>query len=339
MFALIAAFVIGLVACPLSPHAAGTESTNSPDRFAVSLAATQSQYVVGEPIKMIVALTNTSGDTLSAEERRDVLRGFVFEHIEVMPPRRFVRERHDLFGTTERGWEAQLSGTPLLPGDRIEAFIYPLKSFVLEGKDFSPVMTFPEPGKYYVRVVYSLPAPFVGKRSTRGKVELASNEVTLEFRGPTPDQAEILGAIQKSLAGSTVENDELMQTADDALLSEVIERYPDHPLTSYARFYLGRSLVSGRDADDPTRTGKGVEVLENLSKAAPDFRFEETRQHLAMGYYLLGRRDEANALMKTTLAARPALGDHQLFMMYRSIVEGGGSLPGLPGLQKSSSDE
>jgi hypothetical protein len=155
--------------------------------------------------------------------------------------------------------------------------------------------------------------------------ELFSNTVTLTVREPTAIEKEILNPLWTSGSAVFSAGDNVLgPSGDEDALETVISKYPDHPLTAYARLFLAKSYLRLRDPSvEPQRIERGVELLNELVESHPSFRYEEVRHLLAIGLERSGDREAAIDLVQDTLRLCPGLNDNLPFMNYKIILETG----------------
>ena len=318
---------ISVIACAFVIWSAASEAQT----LSIRVESPQEEYVVGELLKCFVALTNTSPDTIHVVNIQDLDMNMSFMFIEISLPTGATEIRKTQYSLDHVVWWPKgYVGEPLAPGDSVQIFLYPNWSRRLRSDKEGPrwergSRTFQTAGTYVVRFCYEVPLEC--ERIWKGPGgRLYSKPITLKFRQPTPEESEILQPLwaSGSLALSIGDGED-WSGFDEMALDQVITKKPTHPLAKYAYFSLARSLMtpSSRVGIDATRLRRGVDLCTILIRSYPEFRYEETRQHMANGLYRLGRQEEAARLLNRTLIEQPALKDNVGFMRDKIFFETG----------------
>ncbi|UCF06126.1 MAG: tetratricopeptide repeat protein [bacterium] len=305
----VAAFLILL--SPAGLHAQG--------ELSLQLESAGYDMAIREPLKFTVTLKNISEREVRVIEVGKLDMNMEFMHLEITTPdgetqlRKFTRFR--MVSIVNPNYE----GEPLSPGESIETFIYPNVTHHIVGTPRGGV-TFPAPGTYKVRLVYSIPEHY--PRLWRGQNgELYSNSIELRLREPDEIEREIMDAYWAE-GGYAISkgDDNLGPEFDEYLLRAVMEKYPDHPFMKYIRFALAIELMDKRDLDSVQEVST---LLEDMRYRYPGHRDIEVRQHLATAYHLAGETDEAVRLLDDLLEEYPLLESHYNFMVSKIFVETG----------------
>lgn len=301
------------------------------EELSLLLRTAQNEYILHEPVRFALTLRNVSDERQKVAEVSLWDMNMEFTFLEITTPEGELQFRRYQYETVTAIWNAFYEGEPLEPGGSIESFLYPNVSFVMtDGKQRDQYrgleFTFPRVGTCKVRVCYFVSSFWEHLWKGEGG-ELYSNPITITFREPDSKEKEILDALW---AGGTTEiaiGDDMLafsfEESQERELERIIEKYPEHALVKYAYFYLARSLVTLSGGYVRGRVESGVELFETLMKRDPDFRYEETRQLLAMGYDRVDRKEDAIKLFSQTLTERPSLENNYRFMSRKIMVETG----------------
>jgi hypothetical protein len=148
-----------------------------------------------------------------------------------------------------------------------------------------------------------------------------SNTIRLTFRSPSPQEREILEPLWTDGGASLSLGDrEIHCLWDRARLAAVIERFPDHAMTPYARLALAKALLVTYDRTYQT---EAISVLKTLSRSSPDFRPEEVGLWSAVALYYAGDRTAASAQFASLLRRFPSLRMTPAFVRYRVLSDYG----------------
>ena len=294
--------------------------------LSVHLESEQDSYLVREPVKFKVVITNESGETVRVPSivRFDMNMKHLL--MEVITPAGETQYRTFKYYRQEGIVQRDYDGEPLRPGESLTTFLFPNISGRREldlapGPFFPQKLTFPEPGNYQLRVAYFVAEPWDNLWKPPGDF-LFSNTIQIQLNLPTPVEERILDAYwAKGGVDISMGEHHAYCWFDVSALESVIEMYPDHPLIKYAYFGLGRQLGRLKLPVNRSLIERAVPIFEKLAQDYPDFRYAEVRHHLARAYYHTGRREEAIQLYSELLEERPYLIDDAEFMKSKIFVE------------------
>lgn len=294
----------------------------------------QDTYVIGEPIKLIIRISNYSNQTERIVESELLNNNMEFMLFEITPPDNRVEIRSTQQWIKERFINPNYAGEPLFPGEFIEFYLYPNYSILIDHSRQEGVVgmegrTFTRAGKYRLRVAYFLPKYWRILKNSVAE-ELYSNQIEINFRNPTLQEKEILDAYWVGANFIARRGDIDGQARfDETALRSVISKYPNEPLVKYAYFALMRSLAyrpisTSMPTNDPVPGLKEIEILgETLMNRFPEFRYFEIRNHIARNIARDGRKSESLKLYQDCLTKMPQLKDHYGFMANLIIVKYG----------------
>jgi hypothetical protein len=307
----------------LAPVHAAVEASDSIP--VLKLSVPQNDYVLGEPVKFGAELHNSTNDTFPIIPIDELSTDMKYTFFEVTYPDGHIEFRRfqELF--IDQIIFPEYPGEPLLPGASVYLTFYPNVSRELhpEGDDPNRTLrvgrTFDSVGEYQFRVCYCVSDYFtVLWRPKDGT--LFSNAVTLTFHKPDSVAAKIIEALWAKGGGELchehVSDDDA--TLDQAALEGVIAKFPEHPLTKYARYYLAKTCMSMLNPERDTQ--RGVDILEELARDHPTFRFHETHTSLAYGYMRLERKDDAMRVLDQLQRELPYLKDDCDFVNLKIAV-------------------
>ncbi len=277
--------------------------------LSVKLDSPKYNYVVGEPVKLRVTLQNDSTETIRIVHLPQLGQNMEYTHYKLVEPSGSEYLCWSQMFHVMRAFDPLKSGEPLGPGEAVVLFLYPRKVFKAArqagaGRRRSVDM-FAEVGTYRLRIVYGVSKAYelLWYAGSSGR---ESNELVLTFRAPDSIEQEILGACAagRNMGAALGELDDTAAFDEDALRS-VIRKYPDHPLTEYARFALARSLTRITRDGIASTASEGVSIFESLREQAPGFRGEEISKQLGTAYYYLGEQDRAVSVFEDALVRYP----------------------------------
>ena len=283
--------------------------------FELRVRVDQSEYVVGEPVRLVGTLRNASSETLFFDD--------LPVYLSLTPP----RGKAEFCSIDER-----VAGTELTPGDSISFFLYPslTKTRVSHegarlGTDHN-FETFTRAGRYRLRIFCRPQSPRGSCFSLWRADRTESNEISLHMRSPKRNETPVVNALRRA---GTLTNDYYRGVyrvrdgsfhMEDVFLEElraVTARRPNSPLIAYAKYAIARMLLD--DAIDypnehQLEMGQAIEALEALRFDHPEFRRDEVTYHFASAltcsdvYGLAyGDRARADKLMTELLDRRPDL--------------------------------
>lgn len=280
----------------------------------VHLEADSNEYVVGQPMKLRVALVNCGSDIVGVVQPDRLGQNMEYMVYEVRQTRGSSEYRRSRYVSYFRS-QSSLSykGEPLSPGDSVVCWLYPYETFGVGERHEAPRPLVSRAGHYELRVIYDVASSQYLRGETDGRAP--SNWVEFSVTEPTSAESEILSAAWTPGNLSARMGDNMNQAEfDEARLREVIAKYPHNPMTRYARFSLARSLVATHNGHF-SRTGReGSKILSGLMDDYPDFRYQEVRMELAEVYMNDGQNKRAAALLKKMLQHMPELIDDERFM-------------------------
>lgn len=293
----------------------------------LEVGSVKSEYVVREPVKFIVKLINESPQPVNIPEPHYFDMNMRFLLLEVTSPNGELQVRRFQYVSTLSLVNYQYTGEPLASGEMIETYLYPNVTYPVDLPSLSPAdethITFPEPGRYGVRVIYHVD-PAMENLWKGPKGDLYSNRSTLQFRKPTASEEEILAALWVDGGYElSVGDTKTISSFDEIPLRRVIDDYPQHPMTDYARLALARTLMVLSESTTRAELSEAAEILEWLMENSVDIRPREVRQLLGEAYSTLGLRDKAVALFSETLRIHPELQDNFHFMQLLIVTKTG----------------
>jgi hypothetical protein len=281
----------------------------------LKLESPQNEYVVREPVKLVITLGNDSGEAIRIPEFQgeDMSNMKFIYYIELITPQGERQCRRAQFGDGIGLINEEYAGEPLFPGDHRELYLYPNATFNNECGNFRPMSclgaTFPEEGKYRIRVFYMVPGYWPKLWNVAGG--LPSNELVLTFRKPTPEEAEILDAVWSAGDYISLNSEDYCGFFNGEALRRAIAKYPTHPYIKYAQFALARTLCA---TDNKGQLKEDSSILETLALEHPDFRCEEVGIALGGSYRGLHETARADSILTKMLRKNPALEDNDRFM-------------------------
>lgn len=283
------------------------------DPIKVTLESAKNEYVIKEPVKFKVTLTNVS----EVEQRIMPVDKYYLtlkRHMNIMnittpegkKERRQIpyREVNWLRG----GGVNHYKGEPLAPGKSIVTYIYTsitilrgnvTREEILEEKKRHR-LTFHEPGVYKVSIVYRTSPLNVEMFHKEGG--LHSNEIEIKFRSPTSVEEEILDACRdniQALDGYSLN----VREWEIGNMPELIEKYPNEPLIRYLEFLMGVAKYTAHQYSEAAK------YFTAFSKKYPDFRFFETQVAIGRSYLGMGEIEKAVAVVDSALTVDPSLKD------------------------------
>ena len=272
-----------------------TGASNDLDGIRMELSTEETQYVVGEPIKFRVRITNTANRQLNIVPPDELIQSGEFISYE-------IRYRDGSFVPIKlqnifinraiyQGW----TGTSLPTGESVEVILYP------------PPKYFGAPGRWEARVVYEIHEVYGSLWRPDGGA-LRSNIVTLDIRAATKQEKDILDVYWQGYRKSGYEEYDIMVKVDESQLRSAIDEYGSQPLAKYLVFLYARYFV-GVSHKHPERAKEAIKILSDLRKEKPCFRFEETNYLLGWAYYIAGDAITAEQVFHSAVKERPELYD------------------------------
>ncbi len=296
--------------------------------MALTISADKHEYVYREPIKVTMTLKNISDkelrlprlcDLSSVANWSEYNNPYIVYDVVTPGGDGFRRQRYKPARTGDRrlALPGEDPGDPLAPDRSVSIFLYPVVMQRMPGKgeNVRDSLAFTEIGRYSLRVVYRVdPSRTLLWKPPGG--ELSSNAIEIWIRRPMIEERNILDAVwldgKRGGYLGPIEGDQDPWWHNEAALRDVIRKYRKNPLIAHAYLALAKSRCF--DSHDKKRVGGAIPILEMLIEDYPDFRFEETRQHLGYAYHAVGRYNDATRLFQDTLAARPELYSNWSFM-------------------------
>jgi hypothetical protein len=275
----------------------------------LTIRADKREYASREPVKITVTLKNVSDHVVRIPGIRYLDFGREHMMYEVVTPAGGRSLRVSEIGRVSH--TPADPGEPLAPGRSVTSFLYPNITGIIsgEGQGSRQQVTFNDRGIYSMRVVYRAETWEATRWKPRGD-ELYSNAVEIRVRTPTTQERKILDAVWSRPLG-LIFGDQVPAWRGEASLMRVIRMYRRNPMIRHAYLAIAMSLLVG--LEEP-RVARAMAILERLIQDYPDYRFEETRQHLGSAYYRLGRLDDATRIYQQTLDARPELLSNNSFI-------------------------
>jgi len=287
----------------------------------INISASKSELIVGEPVKLVVEIYNTSDEILRILPVERLGMNMEAMFLRIITPDQRTEYRKFTFTRWHEIVNPYFPGEILAPGEVVVTLLYPTETRAVRfAGDDTPKRgygrTFPKPGVYEVQLAYVPPPRYERLYRTENTKygEVYSNSIFLALRAPSQKEKEILDAYWNSgdKVGLLLGDDHPYLRADEKLLEQIIAKYPREQLTDYLRLALARSFLFADGLWDGA--DHAIPLLEEIIDSAPNFRFEETRLHLATAYSRAGLRKNASALFETIIKARPAMKCHAELM-------------------------
>lgn len=271
----------------------------------LTLVPTQSSYVIGEPVKVELFLSNPGTDELRVFDMTRFSHDMEFlEYVVISPDGRRSERTYKLW-EVDKFRDDDYVGVPLAPGERWVMFLYPNATYPLNGRaDLE--RTFRTPGVYRLAVSYC-----PDRNETFGPT-VTSNFIELHFREPSIVERDLLSPLWDDKGNSLSTGDNSIECAlnRDRLRQKLEERHDD-PLSRYLQMALVRSLLSFARRETYVEIR---ELLLDLKQRFPDFRKPEVAQWLGKACFRLGRTDEAQEIVRSELLEQPVLRNNYPFM-------------------------
>ncbi len=306
--------------------AIGNATESDGNGISLHLRATQDEYIVREPIKLVVTLSNNSKEEIRIPGIAQLAERMEYVHyVEIIPPRGEKQCRRYQYMYYSGIALPEYRGEPLSPGDYRELYLYPNVSWEIDCATHEKVnslsVTFPDPGEYRMRAYYVVPSIYNKLWKKAGG--LASNEIVLQVRRPNSEEDEILDAVWGKSIGHLMYGDDFAccVRSDETALRQVIEKYPNNPLARYALFELARSLSLRYDESDEMM--EALKIFGLLETRYPAFRYEEVRLHMGRIYQALNQDAKALSSFTEALEYNPGLVDNYNFMVHKIYTETG----------------
>lgn len=291
------------------------------DELVLELESVKSQYVLREPVKFCVTFKNISQSEIRIPHYDELEGEMEYIHMDVKYPdgsrgQRVIKYSHDI-GIINRNY----GGVPFSGGRSFSLCYYPNQSMGFGAKTFSYLWhergpTFPVVGEYRIKFVYQAPETF--KRLYRPSIE--SNEITISIIEPTIEEREIFDAYWAGGSISYGDYSAGNQYDRDALIG-VMEKYPDNPMIKYAMFGLAVDYgCSARWQRDP---GKGLDLLNEIARKYPEFRYFEVQKFRVRYLMMLNEVESARSLYKKLLKVNKDLMNIPSFIALVSWIEDG----------------
>jgi hypothetical protein len=296
----------------------------------ISISSPKTSYVVGEPVKFEIRITNNSDSVKRIVDIEFLGSNMEYMLFEITTPDNVREIRNTKKAIIHYMYNPNYSGEPLQPGEFVLTYLYPNSSRVINseeiyGEEHRSGRTFPRPGLYKIRAGYFVKEHQVVLKESVGGV-LYSNALELEFRAPTAEEREILsaywGGANFMADGSEIDSG---SQHDVQALRSVIAKYPDHPMTKYAYFGLLRTMSTIRLDGTIVNLEEATALSEVLRRDYPQYRFVEVRKLTAGALRKAGRRSEALALYQEALSKEPGLIHYYGFMGALVYCDTGGS--------------
>jgi hypothetical protein len=223
-----------------------------------------------------------------------------------------IQRRQIRYASVNRVENVDWMGEPIASGDSVVIHLYPTVTRSVDGVG-SSTFTFTEPGRYQLRVAYSVPDYFKNLWQPSGGT-LYSNYINLDVREAAPQEKEILDAYWSGeQLPLMMGEDNFYLKADEAAIRDVLSRYPDNPLCRYVMFALARTILTTSWANDAKR-GQGMALLAELHERYPSFRTFEVALHMGTAQALGGDKVGAVDTLGDGLTATPELIDNPKYM-------------------------
>jgi hypothetical protein len=292
----------------------------------LDLRASQDEYVVREPIKLVVTLCNNSKEEIRTPGIAELAEEMEYIHyLEITTPRGEKQCRRYQFMYYSEAVLPGYVGEPLSPGDYRELYLYPNVTWeidcVTQERVNSLSVTFPDPGEYRMRAYYVVPSIY--RKLWKREGGLASNEIVLQVRRPNSEENEILDAVWGKSLDNLMWGDDFgcCIRRDELSLRHVIKKYPNNPLIKYALFELARSLSLRYNGSGEMM--EALKIFGSLETQYPAFRYEEVRLHMGRTYRVLNQDVKALNSFAEALEYNPGLVDNYYFMAAKIYTETG----------------
>ena len=293
------------------------------DVLRLTIQFDQSEYYVGEPVRLVGTLVNTSIHSLRIVEVSLLGSNMEYMYLSIVTPTGMTRKVRSRFSSSCMIVNPNYEGEPLPSGRSITTFLYPNVSISINPEDVGlGGPTFPVPGTYLVRLVYA-PDPVYSKLRPGDSLEVISNVVALNFSEPDEGGREILDTIWRccdlALTEGEMRSGFVGENADEEL-RVLIDKYSDHELARYAYFYLAKNFIYNAPQ---TKLDEAKSLIAELRTRWPEFRKEEAYLTLAQVYRCEKRPEEVLRVTSDALLINPGLRDVPDFMWERLVAEYG----------------
>lgn len=275
-----------------SSYAGGDSSPG--EILQLTIASDRADYAVREPVRIRLVIRNVSQETVRIAGPRtldpDDSRMGDWLYFQIEYPDGHVENRRVSFVRCMSIPVYSYRGVPFAPADSARVYLYPAvtnRKLDAEGEmetRFRPQTADPfylsPPGEYVVRVCYRVPRGYT-KLYVHGQRRAWSNGIRLRIHNPDGSEGEILDAIYKCVA-MPVELSRAAKTDDFRPLETVIQKYPTHRLSLYARYCLGVGYIfRGMVRHQPDDFPKAIAILNRLSQEHPGYHRAQVLLELA----------------------------------------------------------
>ncbi|MFO7916127.1 MAG: tetratricopeptide repeat protein [Candidatus Krumholzibacteriales bacterium] len=287
--------------------AAGAAEASAGEPVQFTIESSKDEYVVNEPVRFKLKLKNIS----ETEQRvlTDTGEGFLSltRNIDyyITTPAGIEEKRYIPWDSDLIGGMGDYKGVPLAPGDSLVAYVYPFQSFLAGKVTREKVLkekkrryrTFNKPGTYKISIVYeATPEKFNNIYTREGG--LRSNEITVNFREPGPIEKKMIDAMEHSL-GADIYIYDRVEPEDAEIMSELIEKYPDNPLTRHLELRVANARYWEGKLEE------AAEKFREVNRKYPDFRYHNVQLFLAMTYLKMGKKEKAIEAIDTAFRNDP----------------------------------
>jgi len=288
--------------------AAGAAEIYAEEPVKFTIESDKDEYVVNEPVRFKLKLKNISeteqrvltdlGERHYLSLTRNITYNITTQ--EGIEEKRYIPSGADLIGDIRN-----YKGVPLAPGDSLVAYVYPFSSFP-KGRTTREeelkekkrrYRTFNKPGTYKISIVYeATPEKFNNIYTREGG--LRSNEIAVHFREPGPVEKKMIDAMNHSI---TTDYDiyNRVEPEDAEFMSELIEKYPDNPLTRHLELRVANARYWEGKLEE------AAEKFREVNRKYPDFRHHNVQLFLARTYLKMGKKEKAIEAIDTAFRNDP----------------------------------
>ena len=267
-------------------------SIHSSDALKLNIRMDHTEYVQGEPFKIVYSLKNTSTEVINVEENFEDASGVVGFTMQAESGK-FISLHSCLllnYRPSNDYW-----GLSLAPGDSIIDILYPIFSddkYINYIPDADHLMI-ADPGDYVIRAVYQVADRMTNLWTGR----LTSNDIHIHIY-KTSDAD--FSAMSQFLSGSRSRWNKCMESlipyrsyskeAEYNKYFAIAKTYPNTVYGKYSNYYIGLYLIHR----DPLRA---VAIFKELISQYPEFRPEEIHYGLLECYDSLGMYKEYETII------------------------------------------
>jgi len=251
------------------------------NELSLNVESDQDKYYFGEPIRLLVKLSNISKNPIHVWDSIEPILNVV-KIIVCYPNGKKIGYKlpvHVFSGIVDK---ENYKGCVLEPGESLREFYYPLISATVPG------YLFPKAGVYSIRATYEANLPG-NKYLWQGTITSESKNISI--REPKRDDLEALALFEKlEDVRACGDGYALLHTREDIeedreVFDRLIRMYPQSVYTKYALYYKTLSYVK-------ENSERALDLIAELQRMYPLFRTEEITMARACCYYELGMQEE-----------------------------------------------